>query len=307
MQRSIFTFVWTIILTILAMPVISQERGPADLVDPFIGTGGHGHTYPGAVYPFGMVQLSPDTRLEGWDGCSAYHYTDSVTYGFSHTHLSGTGIPDYADILFMPYTGEPALFEQSKIGSVFNHDNEVATPGFYACDLETYNIKAELTVTERCGFHQYDFPKAPDQKVMVDLTHRDFVLDSYIKIVDKYEIQGYRFSSSWAKDQKVYFVARFSQPIENVVDLFNQYEFSSLDELDLRSDSIRVSLGFDIPPAEKLLIKVGISGVSMEGARKNLMDEIPDWDFEGVRKKVRQAGMINYQKLRYSEEAGSSR
>ncbi|NNU34530.1 hypothetical protein HK413_11180 [Mucilaginibacter sp. S1162] len=137
-----------------------------------MGTGGHGHTYPGAVMPFGMVQLSPDTRLEGWDGCSGYHYTDSVVYGFSHTHLSGTGIADYCDILFMPTTGTPQ-FKNTAYSSPFKKKNETASPGYYKTRLDKYNIGVELTATTRAGMHRYSYPSSPEANIIIDLQHRD--------------------------------------------------------------------------------------------------------------------------------------
>src|ERR1700760_4544666 len=135
-----------------------KKKDYTPYVDPFIGTGGHGHTYPGAVMPFGMVQLSPDTRLTGWDGCSGYYYADTLVYGFSHTHLSGTGITDYCDILFMPTTGEPK-FKNTEYRSGFKKKNEKASPGYYKTLLDKYNIGVELTATRRVGVHRYEYPK----------------------------------------------------------------------------------------------------------------------------------------------------
>ncbi|MGE5497932.1 MAG: hypothetical protein ACM3Q2_07680, partial [Syntrophothermus sp.] len=191
-------------------------------VNVFIGTGSHGHTYPGACLPFGMVQLSPDTRLEGWDGCAGYHYSDSAIFGFSHTHLSGVGVPDYGDILFMPVSGKVRLNhgEPGKPGSGylshFQHKNEKAEPGYYSVILDDYNIKAELTATERVGLHKYSFPKNSSQPhVIIDLQHRDPVIESFVRVVSKYEIEGYRRATNWALDKRWYFVARFSKPIKN--------------------------------------------------------------------------------------------
>src|SRR6201993_1365868 len=145
---------------ILAFTFSSSAQHKKDytpFVNPFIGTGGHGHTYPGAVVPFGMVQLSPDTRLEGWDGCSGYYFTDTVVYGFSHTHLSGTGIPDLCDILFMPTTGQPQ-FKNTDYMSGFKKKNESASPGYYKTKLDKYNIGVELTASKRVGVHRYSYP-----------------------------------------------------------------------------------------------------------------------------------------------------
>ena len=167
-----------------------------------------------------MVQLSPDTRTDNWDGSSGYYYDDSIIYGFSHTHLSGTGIPDYCDILFMPTIGEPQFEakegEKSENGyaSKFSHENEKAEPGYYSVKLDDDNIFAEMTATQRVGFHRYTFPKSDEANIILDLKWRDKVLDSELKVVGKNRIEGYRRSSSWAKDQVVYFVAEFSKPFK---------------------------------------------------------------------------------------------
>ncbi|QEC74415.1 hypothetical protein FSB76_00035 [Mucilaginibacter ginsenosidivorax] len=163
--------------------------------------------------PFGMVQLSPDTRLEGWDGCSGYHYTDTVVYGFSHTHLSGTGIPDYCDVLFMPTTGEPQ-FKNTEYRSGFKKKNEIATPGYYKTLLDKYNIGVELTATTRVGVHRYSYPSTEKANIIIDLQHRDEVLDSWIEVVNDHEVRGYRKSKSWANNQQVYFYAKFSKHLK---------------------------------------------------------------------------------------------
>jgi putative alpha-1,2-mannosidase len=166
------------------------QRDLTRYVDPFVGTGGHGHTFPGATVPFGMVQLSPDTRITGWDGCSGYHYSDSVIYGFSHTHLSGTGISDYGDILLMPSVGQVFLNALSDertdkgYASKFSHQNETARPGYYSVKLDDDNILVELTATARAGLHRYTFPRTNQANILFHLSHRDKVLDSEIRIVD---------------------------------------------------------------------------------------------------------------------------
>src|SRR5215203_128222 len=187
-------------------------------VDPFIGTGGHGHTYPGPSLPFGMIQPGPDTRLDGWDGVSGYHYSDSRLYGFTHTHLSGTGIHDYTDILLMPSAGEVRLNSgsdgQRGYSSRFSHESEVAQPGYYAVTLLDTDIRAELTTTTRAAIHRYAFPSGQQAFVVLDLEHRDPLLESDIRIASDREIGGMRRSRSWARDQVVYFAARFSRPFE---------------------------------------------------------------------------------------------
>ena len=262
-----------LICTILLHPADAraQAREPATkYVDPFIGTGGHGHTYPGPSLPFGMIQPGPDTRLSGWDGCSGYHYSDSRIFGFSHTHLSGTGIPDYADVLLMPATGEIRLDNGADgrpgYSSAFRHATEVARPGYYAVTLDDHGVRAELTTTLRAAMHRYAFPAGTASSVVIDLDHRDRVTDARIDIASDTEIAGLRRSSSWARDQVVYFVIRFSKPF--------------LPSPVSRGNRRGLAFGTDGGP---LLVKVGISAVSVEGARRNLEAEIPDWDFDRVR------------------------
>ncbi len=278
--------IFSLIIIIYASGIIFQSIGYAQnkidyaaLVNPFIGTGGHGHTYPGASMPFGMVQLSPDTRLEGWDGCSGYHYSDSIIYGFSHTHLSGTGISDYGDILLMPKTDKPIL-KNYGYASKFNHQNETASPGYYKVLLDN-KISVELTVTKRCGFHQYTYPEIPVQNLAIDLKHRDKVIESSIKKVNNFEIVGMRRSTEWAKDQYVYFVIRFNKAISG-------FEITVDDEMqngitEINAKNIKAYCSFKSNNNGVLLAKVGISGVSIEGARKNLDAEITDWNFKKIK------------------------
>ena len=262
------------------------QKTPADFVNPFIGTGGHGHTYPGATLPFGMVQLSPDTRLEGWDGCGGYHYDDSYIYGFSHTHLNGTGVPDLCDILFMPNTGETRWNNGSDgkpgYGSRFKHSSENADPGYYKVLLDDYNITAELTATTRVGMHSYTFPAASEANILVDLFHRDEVLESSIKVISNTQIEGLRRSRSWAENQYVYFVAEFSKPFtsyEIAIDNKTKPGIKSADN----EKNIKAIFHFSTTAGEKILVKVGISAVSTDGASLNLNAEIPGWDFGSVR------------------------
>ena len=244
-----------------------------DYVNPFIGTGGHGHTYPGPSLPFGMIQPGPDTRLTGWDGCSGYHYSDTRLYGFSHTHLSGTGIPDYTDILLMPMTGDARLHNgaDGKPGysSAFDHAEEVAKPGYYAVTLKDHNVRAELTTTLRAGIHRYTLPKGMPAHVILDLEHRDPLREAAINVVNDSEVSGVRRSRSWARDQVVYFVIRFSRPFTAATG----------------PDAHPHKRGFDFGSSgDPLLVKVAISAVSIEGARKNLDAEIPGWNFDDVRR-----------------------
>jgi len=273
-------------LIILMSPLHAQDRTPFDYVNPMIGTGGHGHTYPGATVPFGMVQLSPDTRLEGWDGCSGYHYSDSIIYGFSHTHLSGTGCSDYGDILLMPTTGE-IVFNNGANGkpgycSKFKHPGEHAEPGYYSVFLDNPGIKAELTTTARVGFHSYTFPESAKANIILDLVHRDEVIASSIRINSNTEIEGMRRSKAWADDQQVYFVMRFSKPFSESGIAINDIVRSGIKKAE--GKKLKAFFRFTTTAGEKILVKVGISSVSADGARKNLETELPGWDFEKTRK-----------------------
>jgi predicted alpha-1,2-mannosidase len=271
----------------LTAPVVAAQEpaSPTAYVNPFVGTGGHGHTYPGPSLPFGMIQPGPDTRLTGWDSCSGYHYSDSRILGFSHTHLSGTGIPDYGDILLMPVTGEPRLGNGADghpaYASAFSHADEIARPGYYAVTLRDYEIRAELTTTLRVGMHRYLFPSGKPAHVVVDLDHRDRVIESSIDQVSMTELAGVRRSSSWARDQVVYFVIRFSKPFQIVGGGIGTRRVYSFGE-----------------EGGMLLVKVGISAVSIEGARRNLDAEIAGWNFDGVSRAADAAWQQELSKIR---------
>ncbi len=280
------------LLALLGFSACQSPKEPVDYVNPFIGTGGHGHTYPGATLPFGMVQLSPDTRLTGWDGCSGYHYSDSVIYGFSHTHLSGTGIADYCDILLMPTTGKYYLNNGAKKGhkngyaSLFSKKTEKASPGYYTVKLSDYGITVELTATLRAGLQKYHFPKGKKAYVTLDLTHRDKVLASSFKQVSPYAVEGMRRSQSWAQDQYLYYYIEFNRPIKKLFLAVNDTLRQGIKQAS--GTNIKAAFAFGKPENGELLVKTGISAVSAEGARKNLQAEIPGWDFEAVRQKARQ-------------------
>jgi predicted alpha-1,2-mannosidase len=272
----------SLLFWLLFLPVaISAQQDLTQYVNPFIGTAGNGHTFPGATMPFGMVQLSPDTRLRGWDGCSGYHYSDKVIYGFSHTHLSGTGISDYGDILLMPTAGEPYLdaLHDGKTdkgyGSPFSHRNERASPGYYSVLLDDGNIRAELTTTNRVGFHRYTYTQDSRPNIILDLVHRDTVLNSYLRIIDATHIEGYRRSSGWAKDQIVYFVAEFSQPFRFEIALDGKLD-RRLKEARGKNVKAAFSFSSNRGPIE---VKVALSAVSIEGARRNLVAELRGWNF----------------------------
>lgn len=266
-----------LLIAVLAQYASTAQKNYTALVNPFIGTGGHGHTYPGASVPFGMMQLSPDTRMADWDGSSGYHYSDSVIYGFSHTHLSGTGIPDYCDLLFMPFTGE-TKWEKEDYRSTFSHANEKAEPGFYEVLLDKHKIRAQLTTTTRAGMHQYVFPSGGNGKLLIDLTHRDKLLDVFIEKINDHEVRGFRRSRSWASDQQLFFHIRSEQPF---------YTETHSDTVNGKETITKMVLSFIIPPDKTARFSVGISGVDLDGAKKNLDQEIKDWNFEAIRKQAR--------------------
>ncbi|MBK5284471.1 MAG: GH92 family glycosyl hydrolase [Bacteroidia bacterium] len=247
--------------------VAAAQTDYTKYVNPFIGTGGHGHTFPGATTPFGMVQLSPDTRIDGsWDGCGGYHYSDSIIYGFSHTHLSGTGVSDYGDIMLMPMMGEPS-FDNKIYSSVFNHKNETAGAGFYSVKLLDDDIDVELTATARVGLHKYLFNKDGKANIILDLTHRDKLLKDEIKIIDDKTVEVFRESEGWAKDQWVFARIIFSMPFELAKEEKNE----------------KVAFQFMMNKGESIFIKVSLSAVDYDGAKKNMDAELPGWDFEKIK------------------------
>ena len=255
------------------------ETDYTQLVNPFIGTDFTGNTYPGAQAPFGMVQLSPDNGLGGWDRISGYFYPDSTIAGFSHTHLSGTGAGDLYDVLFMPVT-LPFKEAEGELGihSKFSHQDEEASAGYYRVKLQDYNINVELTATPRCGVQRYTFPKA-ESMVILNLKKAmnwDFTMDSQIEIVDSCNIRGYRFSEGWARGQKLYFATRFSKPFKSV-ELDNA-------EIKLKGEKVGTSniarFMFDTEDGEQITLVTALSGVSVEGAVKNLNAEAPHNDFD---------------------------
>ncbi len=260
---------------------ISQTSNYASYVNPFIGTGGHGHTFPGATVPFGMVQLSPDTRIDGsWDGCSGYHHSDSIIYGFSHTHLSGTGCSDYGDVMIMPMMGAPS-FDNKIYSSKYSHKNEKATAGFYSIKLEDDNIDVELTTTTRVGFHKYTFNKEGDANIILDLEHRDKLIDGQVIVIDSKTLEVYRRSEAWAKDQILFARIEFSKDfIENGKSIKENVGSPGTFSNACQAYSFKVKKG------DVLMVKVSISNVSAEGANKNMKAELPGWDFEKTKKEA---------------------
>ena len=250
-----------------------------------IGTGGHGHTYPGAVVPHGMLQLSPDTRLTGWDGCSGYHYSDDYIYGFTHTHLSGTGCSDYGDILLMPMGGTPSP-DNTVYGSKFSHANEKASPGYYAVKLDDDQINVELTTTERVGFHKYGFTRPGNANIILDLKHRDEVIESSLQIVNDHTVTGMRRSKAWAEDQYIYFAIEFSKPFTNS-GIWHD-DKAMMDGRSGQGKNLKAWFQFINMDKPVIMAKVAISLVSVEGAQRNLKAELPGWDFEKTKASAQQ-------------------
>ena len=257
---------------------ISQAQDYAKHVNPFIGTGGHGHTFPGATVPYGMVQLSPDTRIDGsWDGCSGYHYSDNLIYGFSHTHLNGTGVSDYGDIMLMPTMGEPS-FDNKVYSSTFSHANEKASAGFYSVKLDKHNIDVRLTTSTRVGFHEYTFNKEGLANIILDLNHRDKLLEGRIRVIDDKTIEILRRSEAWARDQYVYARIEFDTTL-----LINLKRGKNKPENLLTGEEVAISFSKQVKKGEKLLVKVSLSPTSYEGAKLN-SSEIKHWNFDKAHK-----------------------
>lgn len=260
-----------LLLTILFISFFLNAQNYHQYVNPFIGTGGHGHTYPGPTMPFGMVQLSPDTRIDGsWDGCSGYHYSDSIIYGFSHTHLNGTGVSDYGDIMIMPTMGITS-FDPKVYSSSFSHQNEKASAGFYAVHLDKYKIDVELTTSTRVGFHKYQFHQAGKANILLDLNHRDKLLEGEIRIINDRTLEVYRKSHAWATNQQIWSRIEFNQPME----------FSKI-ETNPTSKHTGLIISKKVIKGDEILAKVSLSFTSYEGAKLNAT-EIPHWDFAKVK------------------------
>lgn len=264
-------------------------------VNPFIGTGGHGHTYPGATVPFGMVQLSPDTRIDGsWDGCSGYHYSDNVIYGFSHTHLNGTGVSDYGDIMLMPTMGEPS-FDNKIYSSSFSHQNEKASAGFYSVKLDKHNIDVRLTTSPRVGFHEYTFRESGLANIILDLNHRDKLLEGEVRIVDQKRIWVKRRSEAWAKDQYVFALIEFDKPLE-----ISKFKVNGEKGRRFTGTELALSFSKQVKKGEKILIKVTLSPTGFEGAENNSA-EIKHWDFNKVKKEAEQLWDNQLSKIEVTE------
>ena len=259
-------------------------------VDPYIGSGEHGHVFVGASVPFGAVQIGPQNIHKGWDWCSGYHYSDSVIIGFSHTHLSGTGCADLGDILVMPFTGEvrTARGEQDNIdgacSSYYKHENESVSPGYYSLLMDN-GVKAELTATERVALHRYAFPKGKPGHLLINLKegNGDRSIETYLRKKDEYTLEGYRFSRGWSPQHKVFFTMQFDQPVASL-QVFNDDAPAGNDEL--TGEGVKGVVTFKDNP-ENVSAKVAISSVSCENALKNMQAELSHWDFDRVHQDAR--------------------
>jgi len=279
----------SLLFSIIVFTAFAQHK-LINYVDPFIGTGGHGHTYPGATVPFGMVQLSPDNGTQGWDWSSGYHYSDSTISGFSHTHLSGTGIGDWCDISVMPLTSE--IFKQAK----FKHSDENASPGYYKVKMDN-GITAAFTTTERCGLHQYTFPVNSAPVIQFDLGFHinwDSPTDTYIEILNDSTIVGYRISTGWAKNQKVYFAARTSQKFSSYSLFANNKIFVGKE---VNNALTKVQLSFKDAAGKTILLKVALSNTSTQKAILALQ-EIKNWNFNSVKAKAENEWEIELSKFK---------
>ncbi len=292
-----------------------QKNPDQDLthyVDPYIGTGGHGHVFMGVNLPFGAIQVGPTNFYQDWDWCSGYHYSDTTIVGFGQTHLSGTGIGDLGDLALMPVTGDVTMNARGKRGdystnfhSYYSHDNEEAKIGYYAVTLDRYDIKAELTATPRVAYHRYTFPENDNSGIIIDLRNGigwDRPENASVRLVNDSTIVGYRHSSGWAVDQQLYFTAVFSKPISSLK-IYKDQEL--LEGTAAEGEAFYARASFDTKADEQVSVKVAISPVSIENSGLNLTTELPDWDFEGTRRKAETAWNkeLNKIKVKDSSEA----
>ncbi|WGQ09398.1 GH92 family glycosyl hydrolase [Pedobacter gandavensis] len=285
---------------LLSVGQVLAQNGLTKYVDPHIGSAAHGHVFVGANVPFGAVQLGPTNVFGGWDWCSGYNYASNTIIGFSHTHLSGTGIGDLNDILVMPATGP----SQQNYVSTFAHDREVSKAGYYSVMLDKYKIKAELTSSERVGFHKYTFDAAQDQPhLMIDLKAGlgwDSPVETYVKQIDATTLVGYRFSKGWANDQRLYFAVKISQPIGRLA--LSDSSSMLKNEHELKGKGVKAVLHFDAITQNVLKLKVGLSPVSYENALANITAEIPGWDFEKVHQQANQKWEKELSKLKITAD-----
>ena len=265
----------------------NERQDLAQYVKPFVGTGGHGHTYPGAVAPFGMIQNSPDTRMDSWDGCSGYHISDTTILGFSLTHLTGTGCNDYGDFRFAPVTGKPS-FNSEDYSSSFKHENESAKAGYYSVVLDDYNIKVELTASERAAMQRYTFPQTNDAHLIIELqesnTSAETIHESFITIESDNAISGFRRTGQWASDQYLYFYAEFSKPFTGYGICSDNIEHPNMKHAE--GKDLQAWLDFDATDGQPIVMRVATSAVDVDGAKKNLAAEVNDFNFDAMAQKT---------------------
>ena len=267
---------------------ITSNKGLIEYVDPFIGSGGHGHVFVGATVPFGGVQVGPTNFNKGWDWSSSYHHTDSIVKGFCHLNVSGTGMSDLGELTIMPATGELKYNagnqdnHMSGYSSLYRKNTEINTVGYYKVDLERYDINVELTASERVGFHRYTYPNSDNSRVIIDLGEgsADRPTETYLKKIDDTTFEGYRFSSGWARDQREYFTLVISKPVKDFI-LYDGGNKHDSDEL--KGEFVKGFLEFETKKNEEIYVKMGVSTVSSKNALENLNAEIPHWDFDKVK------------------------
>ncbi|MPQ46624.1 glycoside hydrolase family 92 protein [Marinifilum sp. N1E240] len=265
----------------------NNSDGLTKYVDPYIGSGGHGHVFVGANVPFGAIQAGPSNFHKGWDWCSSYHYSDSIVKGFSHLHLSGTGCTDLGEFLIMPAVGElkihPGSQEDPEKGyaSYYSHDSEKVEPGYYKVHLDTYNVDIEMTTTERVALHQITYPKSDQSRLIIDLKegNGDKATETFFHKVNDTIVAGYRFSQGWAADQREYFAMIISKPIDDIT-VFDGDNKKDGDAA--KGSAVKAFLNFKTKAFEKVLVKFGMSPVSMENALANIKAEMPSWNFNEV-------------------------
>jgi predicted alpha-1,2-mannosidase len=288
------------LLMLYTVSAFTQKHKLTEYVNPFIGTDGPGNTYPGATVPYGLVQLSPDIGIGGWDRISGYFYQDSIISGFSHMHLSGTGAGDLYDILVMPTNSRFSKRipeNNNKPFSKFSHDKEAASPGYYSVQLLDYDIKAELTATKRTGIHRYTFPEDSLSQIHVDLGYAmnwDRPTETHIKVVNDSVIEGYRKSTGWAKDQRVYFVIKLSKSFDS----YELYKNEDLTDNPVKGENTKIVLNYSTSKRERIILKTGLSTANIEGAYASLETEAPHFDFEAYRNKASEAWEKELQKIK---------
>jgi len=297
MNHNFITKTSFLILTLFLVTFVSCQSNLSDnkskttdltqFVDPFIGSGGHGHVFVGANVPFGGVQVGPSNFYKGWDWSSSYHYTDSIVKGFTHLNLSGTGMTDLSDFIVMPATGKLKMWAGNQshpddaYASFYSKETEAVKPGYYSVVLDDYNIKVELTASERVGMHRYTFPKSKKSRVIIDLSegNSDITVDTYIKQINETTFEGYRFSKGWAADQREYFTLIISKPVSSFV-IYDRND--KIEGTEKKGNYVKGFLEFETFENEVIQVKMGVSPVSSKNALENMKAEIPHWDFDKI-------------------------